>query len=76
MHRRIDNLNRLTIPMEILKEFKLGERAKFQIITEERQIVLVPEYERCFVCGEQKELMACKDVMICTSCSRQISRKT
>lgn len=66
--RRLDELGRIVIPIELRRTLDLADRDCLEIFTEGEQIILKKYQPACIFCGEAKELSEYKGKKICQSC--------
>lgn len=70
--RRVDELGRVVIPIEIRNQFNILEKDPIEIYVDGSSIVLKKFEENCIFCGSTKNLLAYNDKLICTNCSKKI----
>ena len=74
--RRMDELGRIVLPMEVRKRFQIEPDNALDICVDDSgKIVLQKSLPSCKICGEENEVMeiAGKDIFICASCRQSIS---
>ena len=71
--RRMDELGRVVIPMEIRTQFNMKERDPIEIFVDGSSIVLKKFQPNCIFCGGTKNLITYKKQLICENCSKKIS---
>ena len=74
--RKVDELGRVVIPIEIRNKFHIAEKDPIEIYVDGSSIVLKKYEPNCIFCGSSKHLVQYKDKLICAKCSRQISNLT
>ena len=67
--RRVDELGRVVIPMEIRKQFNIVEKDPIEIYVEGSCIVLKKYEPNCIFCGNTKNLVEYKDKLVCDKCT-------
>ena len=67
--RRIDDLGRVVIPMEIRNQFNIVEKDPIEIYVEGSCIVLKKYEPNCIFCGNTKNLVEYKDKLVCDKCT-------
>lgn len=72
--RRMDELGRVVIPIEIRNQFNIVEKDPIEIFVDGSSIVLRKFEPNCIFCGNTKELLTYNDKLICESCSKKISK--
>ena len=65
--RRMDELGRVVIPIEIRNQFHIIE-----IYVDGSSIVLKKFEPNCIFCGNTKNLLVYNDKLICQNCSKKI----
>ena len=71
--RRVDELGRVVIPIEIRNEFGIAEKDPIEIYVDGSTIVLKKYEQTCIFCGNSKDLTEYKGKLICDKCSKHIS---
>ena len=72
--RRVDELGRVVIPIEIRNKFGIAEKDPIEIYVEGSNIVLKKHEENCIFCGSSKDLSEYKGKPICSKCISLISK--
>ena len=62
--RRVDELGRVVIPMEIRNQFNIVEKDPIEIYVEGSCIVLKKYEPNCIFCGNTKNLVEYKDKLV------------
>ena len=70
--RRVDELGRVVIPMEIRNQFNIVEKDPIEIYVEGSCIVLKKYEPNCIFCGNTKNLVEYKDKLVCDKCIKSI----
>ena len=73
--RKLDELGRIVLPIELRRTLKLAERDAVEIFVDGENIVLHKYEPNCIFCDDSKHLIQYKDKMICTKCARAIAEK-
>lgn len=71
--RRMDELGRVVIPIEIRNQFDIAEKDPMEIYVDGSSIVLKKFEPNCIFCGNTKNLVEYKNKLICEKCSKKIS---
>jgi transcriptional pleiotropic regulator of transition state genes len=66
--RRIDELGRIVIPVEIRKRFGIRDRDPLEISVQGDSVVLTRPIDRCVFCSSLDDLTAFHERSICASC--------
>lgn len=70
--RRLDELGRIVIPIELRRTLDLADRDCLEIFTEGGQIILQKYQPACIFCGEAKDIVNYKGKNICKCCLEDI----
>ena len=70
--RRLDELGRIVIPIELRRTLDLADRDCLEIFTEGEQIILKKYEPACIFCGESKDIVNYKGKNICKCCMEDI----
>ncbi len=71
--RKVDELGRVVIPIELRNTLKIAEKDPIEIFVDGTSIVLKKYESTCIFCGNNKNLVEYKDKLICEKCAKQIS---
>lgn len=71
--RKMDELGRVVIPMELRNQFKIAEKDPIEIFVDGSSIVLRKYEPNCIFCGGTKNLVEYKDKLICNKCAEKIT---
>ncbi len=71
--RRVDELGRVVIPIEIRNQFNIVEKDPIEIYVSGSSIVLKKFEPNCIFCGNTHDLLTYNDKLICTDCASKIS---
>ena len=72
--RRMDELGRVVIPIEIRNQFNIVEKDPIEIYVDGSSIVLKKFEPNCIFCGNTKDLLTYNDKFICKKCSEKIGK--
>lgn len=70
--RRMDELGRVVIPIEIRNQFNIVEKDPIEIYVDGSSIVLKKFEPNCIFCSNTKNLLTYNDKLICENCSKKI----
>ena len=70
--RRVDELGRVVIPIEIRNQFNIVEKDPSEIYVQGGSIVLKKFEPNCIFCGNNQDLLSYHDKLICTECANKI----
>ena len=71
--RKVDELGRVVIPIEIRNQFNIMEKDPIEIYVEGSSIVLKKFQPNCIFCGDTQDLISYHDKLICKKCANKIS---
>lgn len=71
--RRVDELGRVVIPIELRNQFNIVEKDPIEIYVEGSSIILKKFEPNCIFCGSNKNLLEYQDKLICKNCSQKIA---
>ena len=70
--RKMDELGRVVIPIEIRNQFKIKKKDPIEIYVKGDTIVLKKVEQNCIFCGNTENLLEYQDKLICKDCSKKI----
>ena len=70
--RRMDELGRVVIPIEIRNQFNIVEKDPIEIYVDGSSIVLKKFEPNCIFCGNTKNLLEYHNKLFCKDCSKKI----
>ena len=71
--RRVDELGRVVIPIEIRNQFNIIEKDPIEIYVDDSSIILKKYEPNCIFCGNTKNLISYKDKLVCSKCTEKLS---
>ena len=71
--RKVDELGRVVIPIEIRNKFDIAEKDPIEIYVDGSSIILKKYEPNCVFCGNTKNLMTYKDKLVCSKCAQKIA---
>lgn len=71
--RRVDELGRVVIPIEIRNQFNIAEKDPIEIYVDGSSIILKKFEPNCIFCGNTQDLLNYNDKLICGKCAKKIS---
>lgn len=72
--RRVDDLGRIVIPMELRRTLGINVKDPLSITVEGERIILQKHRDSCVVCGSTEEIVRVNDRAICASCVGAVKR--
>ena len=70
--RRLDELGRIVLPMELRKTLDLKVRDSIEITADKGSIILKKYSPACVFCGKDNKIANFKDKNICSKCLQEI----
>jgi len=73
--RKLDELGRIVLPIEMRRTFGLAEKDAVEIYVEGDCIILKKHQPNCTLCGESKNLVEYKGKLVCKACIKALGEK-
>ena len=70
--RKVDELGRIVIPMELRRNLDIAEKDALEIYVDGEQIILKKYEPACIFCGDARDVINYKGKNICQNCLQQI----
>lgn len=70
--RKVDELGRIVIPIELRRTLNIEEKDPLEIYVDGEQILLKKYQPACIFCGEVKEITDFKGKKVCKKCLNDI----
>ena len=71
--RKVDELGRVVIPIEIRNKFDIAEKDPIEIYVDGSSIILKKYEPNCIFCGNTKDLISYKDRLVCSKCAQKLA---
>lgn len=71
--RRVDELGRVVLPIELRRTLEIEERDQLEIMLEDDRIVLRKYQPTCIFCGAEADLLEYRGKRICGKCLKEIN---
>lgn len=71
--RKVDELGRIVLPIELRRTLDIAERDELEIYMEQDRIVLQKFEPACIFCGSAKGLVTHKNKNVCQDCVQSLS---
>lgn len=71
--RRVDELGRVVIPIELRNKFGIAEKDPIEIYVDGSNIVLKKYEPNCVFCGNSKKLVEYNGKLVCDKCLSKLS---
>lgn len=72
--RRVDNLGRIVLPIELRRTLGIEIRDPLEIYVEDESILLKKYAPACIICGEAGDLVEYKSKKICKKCIAEMKK--
>lgn len=72
--RKVDELGRVVIPIELRSQFNISEKDPMEIFVDGDLIILKKYEKSCLFCENTKKLTEYKGKLICSKCLNQIKK--
>ena len=71
--RKVDELGRVVIQIEIRNKFDIAEKDPIEIYVDGSSIILKKYEPNCVFCGNTKDLISYKDRLVCSKCAQKLA---
>ncbi len=71
--RRVDELGRIVIPIELRNKLGIVEKDPLEIYVDGSNIVLKKFETNCVFCGSSKKLVEYQDKLVCSKCIKKLT---
>ena len=71
--RKVDELGRIVLPIELRRVLDIAERDELEIFTQNDQIILRKYEPACLFCGSDKKLISHSGKNVCRDCVRKMT---
>ena len=72
--RKVDELGRVVIPIELRNKFDIKVKDPIEIFVESNSIVLRKYEPNCVFCGNIKDLVEYNDKLVCKKCIEKLEK--
>ena len=72
--RKVDELGRIVLPIELRRTLDIGEKEALEIYVEDDHIILKKYAPACIFCGDSHSVETFHGKNICASCLRELRR--
>ena len=73
--RKIDELGRVVLPIELRRNLEIAEKDPVEIFVDEDMIVLKKYTPSCVFCSNTKNVIKFKDKNVCESCLSELAAR-
>ena len=71
--RKLDELGRVVLPVEIRRTLNISVRDSLEIFVEEDRIVLKKYHPACIFCSNARDVKLFKEKLVCSRCLEQLT---
>ena len=71
--RRVDELGRVVIPIELRRSLDIGIRDQLEIYVEGSKIILRKHEPNCVFCGAAEDVILFKGKNVCAACAKELA---
>lgn len=71
--RRVDELGRIVIPIELRNKLGIAEKDPLEIYVEGSNVILKKFETNCIFCGSSKKLVEYQDKLVCNKCVKKLT---
>lgn len=72
--RKVDELGRLVLPIELRRVLGIEVKDSIEIYTEDNMIILKKYQPSCIFCGQARNVTQVKGKMLCQGCMTEINQ--
>ncbi len=72
--RKIDELGRIVLPIELRRGLDIDQRDALEIYVEEDKIILKKYKQACAFCGNNENIVEFKNKYVCADCIAQLKK--
>lgn len=73
--RKLDDLGRIVIPIELRRTMNIGLRDTLEIFVEDDKIILKKYHPACIFCNDARDVIYYKDKLICKRCLEELKKQ-
>ena len=73
--RRVDELGRIVLPIELRRTLNIGEKDSLEIYVDGSSIMLKKYQPACIFCDGSKDITLFKGKNVCARCLRELGKK-
>ncbi len=72
--RKLDDLGRIVLPVELRRTLQIEEKDPVEIFVEDDMIILKKYQPSCLFCGDAKDVISFKGRNICPNCLHELTK--
>lgn len=71
--RKVDELGRIVLPIELRRTLDIGEKDDLEIYVEGNNIILKKHHSSCIFCGMSTDIVNYMEKNVCRSCMNKLN---
>ena len=72
--RKVDELGRIVLPIELRRTLDIAERDPLEIYVDGSSIILKKHESACVFCGSTKDITVFKEKNVCAACLKELGK--
>lgn len=72
--RRVDELGRIVLPIELRRTLDIEEKDELEIFVEDQTIMLQKYEVKCVFCGSTENILSFRGKSVCRKCAAQLDK--
>ncbi len=72
--RKLDNLGRIVIPIELRRTMDIGLKDTLEISVEDDKIILKKYHPACIFCNDARDVVEYKGKLVCRNCLEELKK--
>ena len=73
--RKVDELGRIVLPIELRRTLDIAERDPLEIYVDGSSIILTKYQPACIFCGDSTDIITYKGKNVCEACLKELAGK-
>jgi len=73
--RKMDDLGRIVIPIELRRTLDIALRDSLEIYVEKDKIILRKFHPACIFCNDARDVVSYKDKLVCKNCLEEMKNQ-
>lgn len=73
--RKLDDLGRIVIPIELRRTMDIALRDTLEIFVEDDEIILKKYHPACIFCNDARDVISYKDKLVCKRCLEELKKE-
>ncbi len=72
--RKVDELGRIVLPIELRRTLDIAERDSLEIFTDGNHVILKKHQPTCIFCDESRNIVSFCDKNVCQNCVKALAK--